>query len=67
MCVCVCVCVCVFQLTDTPGICDTNRSEEEVLREVGKSVAVASPGPHVVLMVLKCGRFTKVWHWGLQY
>nr|KAG5709561.1 hypothetical protein BaRGS_001611 [Batillaria attramentaria] len=45
-----------LQVTDTPGVCDTHRSEEEVLLEVGKSVAVASPGPHVILMALRCDR-----------
>ena len=49
------------QITDTPGLCDTHRKEEDILAEVGKSVAVASPGPHVVLMVLRCDRrFTEV-------
>ncbi|KAK7471885.1 hypothetical protein BaRGS_00035469 [Batillaria attramentaria] len=48
-----------LQVTDTPGLCDTHRSEDAILREVGKSVAVASPGPHVVLMVLRCDRFTE--------
>ncbi|KAK7471898.1 hypothetical protein BaRGS_00035482, partial [Batillaria attramentaria] len=43
-------------VTDTPGLCDTHRDESDVLREVVKSVAVASPGPHVVLMVLRCDR-----------
>ena len=57
MCVSVCISV---QVTDTPGVSDTNRNEDEVLKEVGKSVAVASPGPHVVLMVFRCGRFTNV-------
>ncbi|XP_076441223.1 GTPase IMAP family member 9-like [Babylonia areolata] len=45
-----------LQVTDTPGVCDTHRSEGEVLREVGKSLVVASPGPHVILMVLRCDR-----------
>ncbi|KAL8612099.1 hypothetical protein ACOMHN_013978 [Nucella lapillus] len=45
-----------LQVTDTPGVCDTHRSEVEVLREVGKSLVVASPGPHVILMVLRCDR-----------
>ncbi|XP_025111459.1 GTPase IMAP family member 4-like isoform X2 [Pomacea canaliculata] len=46
-------------VVDTPGLCDTHRPEQEVLREVAKSVAVAEPGPHVILMVLRCdGRFT---------
>ncbi|XP_025083369.1 GTPase IMAP family member 4-like [Pomacea canaliculata] len=49
-----------LSVTDTPGLCDTHRSEEDVLLEVGKSVAVACPGPHVVIIVLKGNeRFTK--------
>ena len=51
----------MFQVTDTPGLCDTHRDEGDVFREVWKSVAVASPGPHVILMVLRCDkRFTEV-------
>ncbi|PVD23999.1 hypothetical protein C0Q70_17276 [Pomacea canaliculata] len=50
-----------LQVTDTPGLCDTHRPEEEVLREVAKSVAIAGPGPHVVLLVFRCDRrFTAV-------
>ncbi|XP_025111436.1 GTPase IMAP family member 4-like [Pomacea canaliculata] len=50
----------LIQVTDTPGLCDTHRSEEEVLLEVGKSVAVACPGPHVVIIVIRGDRrFTK--------
>ncbi|XP_025111182.1 GTPase IMAP family member 4-like [Pomacea canaliculata] len=45
-----------LSVTDTPGVCDTHREEEEVLVEVGKSVAVACPGPHVVIIVLRCDR-----------
>ena len=61
VCVCVSLCVCACsQVTDTPGVSDTDRREDEVLKEVSKSVAVASPGPHIVLMVLQCGRFTAV-------
>ncbi|PVD24001.1 hypothetical protein C0Q70_17278 [Pomacea canaliculata] len=50
-----------LSLTDTPGLCDTHRSEEDVLLEVGKSVAMACPGPHVVIIVIRVDRrFTKV-------
>lgn len=53
--------VITIQVTDTPGLCDTHRPEEEVLREVAKSVAIAGPGPHVVLLVFRCDRrFTAV-------
>ncbi|KAL8616114.1 hypothetical protein ACOMHN_066601 [Nucella lapillus] len=49
----------VLQVTDTPGLSDTHRPQKEVLREVGKSVAVSSPGPHAILMLIRCdSRFT---------
>ncbi|XP_076457894.1 GTPase IMAP family member 4-like isoform X1 [Babylonia areolata] len=49
-----------LQVTDTPGLSDTHRPQEDVLKEVGKSIAVASPGPHIILMVMRCdGRFTE--------
>ncbi|KAK7480958.1 hypothetical protein BaRGS_00027773 [Batillaria attramentaria] len=50
----------VLQVTDTPGLCDMDRNDEDILGEVAKCVAVTSPGPHIVLMVLRCGkRFTQ--------
>nr|KAG5700194.1 hypothetical protein BaRGS_011037 [Batillaria attramentaria] len=49
------------QVTDTPGLCDTHRSDKEVLKEISKSVALVAPGPHVILMVLRCDRrFTEL-------
>ncbi|KAK7487679.1 hypothetical protein BaRGS_00021098, partial [Batillaria attramentaria] len=50
---------CLFadaEVTDTPGLCDTHRSDKEVLKEISKSVALVAPGPHVILMVLRCDR-----------
>ena len=42
-------------------MCDTHRKEEDVLNEIGKGMAVASPGPHVILMVFRADkRFTEV-------
>ncbi|XP_076463860.1 GTPase IMAP family member 4-like [Babylonia areolata] len=50
----------VLEVTDTPGLCDTHMAEEQVYKEVAKSVAVAAPGPHVIMFVLRCdNRFTK--------
>ena len=40
-------------MTDTPGLCDTHENQEKILREITKSVAVAEPGPHVILMLLR--------------
>ena len=44
------------KVTDTPGVCDTHRSLEEVHREICKSVATVAPGPHAVIMCLRCDR-----------
>lgn len=44
------------QVTDTPGVCDTHRPLEEVHREICKSVATVIPGPHAVIMCLRCDR-----------
>ena len=43
-------------MTDTPGVCDTHRTLEEVHREICKSVATVTPGPHAIIMCLRCDR-----------
>ncbi|XP_025084049.1 GTPase IMAP family member 4-like isoform X2 [Pomacea canaliculata] len=48
-----------IQVTDTPGVCDTHRSRAEVQREIVKCIATVTPGPHAVIMALRCDqRFT---------
>ncbi|KAL3055720.1 hypothetical protein OYC64_018410 [Pagothenia borchgrevinki] len=44
---------------DTPGLFDTSTDENKTRNDVGQSVAYASPGPHVFLVVIKLGRFTE--------
>ncbi|XP_068574943.1 GTPase IMAP family member 7-like [Cebidichthys violaceus] len=44
---------------DTPGFLHTRLSPEEVMAEVGQSVALSSPGPHAFLVTLQLGRFTQ--------
>ncbi|XP_078520371.1 GTPase IMAP family member 4-like [Lissotriton helveticus] len=45
-------------IVDTPGLFDTKLCHEETAHEIAKCVAVSSPGPHAIVMVLQAGRYT---------
>ncbi|XP_039208013.1 GTPase IMAP family member 9-like [Crotalus tigris] len=46
-------------VVDTPGVLDTGCRKSETAAEVKKCVKFCIPGPHVILQVIRPGRFTK--------
>ncbi|XP_053186434.1 GTPase IMAP family member 4-like [Scomber japonicus] len=44
---------------DTPDLFDTNNTEEETDKDLVQSIAYASPGPHIFLIIIKLDRFTE--------
>ncbi|XP_028852153.1 uncharacterized protein LOC114799560 [Denticeps clupeoides] len=49
----------LVHVIDTPGLFDTDLPKKEIRKELGKCVVLSSPGPHVLLLLVAIGRFTK--------
>lgn len=45
-------------VVDTPGLCNPEKSNKEVLKEIKQGLKHAAPGPHVFLLVLDLAPFT---------
>lgn len=45
-------------LVDTPGLFDTDVSEEYLKQEISKCVNMTTPGPHAIILVIQLGPFT---------
>ncbi|XP_051244996.1 GTPase IMAP family member 9-like isoform X1 [Dicentrarchus labrax] len=46
-------------IVDTPGLFHTNKSQDEVMKEILESITLIMPGPHVFLLVLRQGTFSR--------
>ena len=46
------------QIVDSPGLFDTHKTFEEICTNIVQTVVGMHPGPHVVLYVVRVGRFT---------
>lgn len=50
---------CNLLVVDTPGWCDTDLTEAEIVQETIECIVMSYPGPHVFLVVVPIGRFTE--------
>ncbi|XP_039462330.1 GTPase IMAP family member 8-like [Oreochromis aureus] len=45
-------------VVDTPGLCDSSKTEEELTADMERAICFAAPGPNVFLVVIQANGFT---------
>uniref|UniRef100_A0A8C8ZVM9 GTPase, IMAP family member 4 n=1 Tax=Prolemur simus TaxID=1328070 RepID=A0A8C8ZVM9_PROSS len=53
-------------VVDTPGIFDTEVSDDDTSKEIARCVLLTSPGPHALLLVVPLSRYTEEEHEAIQ-
>lgn len=48
----------LFKIVDTPGLFDNVMSEQDLEIEIVKCLTLILPGPHIIMYVVKIGRYT---------
>lgn len=48
-----------IKIVDTPGLFDNRMSEEELKLEIIKCMTLVLPGPHIIMYMIRIGRYTK--------
>ncbi|CAG2215603.1 GTPase IMAP family member 4 [Mytilus edulis] len=47
-----------LDVVDTPGVFDTDKSNEDIQQEIKRCITLTSPGPHAVILCVRMGRHT---------
>ncbi|XP_063436267.1 GTPase IMAP family member 9-like [Mytilus trossulus] len=48
-----------IKIVDTPGLFNNRMTEEDLKREIIKCMTLILPGPHIIMYVIRIGRYTK--------
>lgn len=48
-----------IKIVDTPGLFDNRMTEEDLKREIIKCMTLILPGPHIIMYVIRIGRYTQ--------